>query len=761
MDSDDVIVGERAKAWHNAIGPYGDPLRMILVNRLVARALNQFGREGRGQRITETQTLIQEWIGTLPVSAVGKVEDLAKQLTAGHADADSLLAELPSISGTSLLDLGAGNGYLGGWLQSLGVRYTGVEPSRDLNAQARKDPRLAGAELFETTIHEFCRDDLYPYDEPPTLITLIGVIDHLSDPETSLRALNEFLAARDWLHVPVLVATFDPDFFLPGLPERDRERQTSAFYGLTENLSVRDPAIWEELFANSSFHVLEQRPLHISGLPDALSNHLQTLHEEVFELGRAGTYRSHDVAAQAGKARVPPRQGPFYFWLLCPRVASCHALTYGAAAPEANPRQVESFKTQEVLAVVGNLGARIYRVVEGSAYFSSAETGRMDFGPETLFGQLESACNYVSSRVLGDLMVAPGSQLETMESRQLLHQLVQSQKLPDQLFLSLLRHLASVQFVPFVSAKRADERLSKVLTSRKYNWRLVRNVAASLLHASANAVSSLPSGSYRSRVVIELGRDEICSFVYGPNYNREGANLIEVIPALVQSNVIDSFSCYLLDATGTQDNVSEIGDVSDQTFSPLNIGWQAARFVEHQFPPLDGEGSVKDSYPLALAISAILDSRGAREALKDELSSGNDSERRDRRQAGRTERAATRAVPKSQLELQDYAIGLVDCPEAQRDQLRKFLTTVAKAFGNQKAKDFSEKHGLSSFIVVRDLWALMACLLDRETMWKSSVKEVGPFQYVTQPNQRPRIIAYIQECIAHAGRQAGFDDSPW
>ncbi|MFL6845551.1 MAG: class I SAM-dependent methyltransferase [Allosphingosinicella sp.] len=760
---DDVILGPRAAAWHDVIGPYGDPLRMVLVNWLVASALNHFGGEAGQGRIAKPHRLIRDCIASRQVSETVPLEAQIPDFVHAHEDVRKLNLQYPSLAGTRLLDLGSGNSYIGGWLAALGVQYTGVEPSADLMRAARADPRLAGATLIESTIRRYCESDLHPQADPPTLISIIGVVDHLGDPEASFRSLFGFLERRKWLNVPIVVAAFDPDYFLSELPVEDVMQETSAPYGVTETLKVRDPAAWEELFVSTGFHVIEQRPLHISSLPDGLSAHLQNLHKRLFEGdGDDSVGFSPEDGQWSGKARVPPRQGPFYFWLLTPRnvIVERHIdPPAGEAVPGAS--QIERFDQEEMLSVVGNLSPRIYRLIEGDAVFESSETGRMGFRNNITFGQLEASSNYVSSRVLGTLAASAGSRLEVVESREILRYLEGSERYPDKLFLSLLHHLESVQFIPFVSAKRMDERRSMVLTGGSYNWRFVRNIAACLLQACANSVRNPVSCAFRSRIFIDLSEEAICKFIYGPEFKREGPEMIKIIPALVQANVIDSFSAYLLERSSAEDTLSEIGDVDKDTYSPSNLGWQVARFIDHQFARPDAGGLKDDIYPLALAIAAFFGSTDGRDTFKSEFSQLNRSEERNKKAVGGPGRAATLSRPKTDKERCDYVLSLVECAEDQHDRLRHFLTLLHQAFDYNEPRNFARKFGLSRFMVVRDIWALIACLLDREDMWVSSTRVVQPTSYMAQGKQNPRIVAYLQECVAHAGRQAGFERCPW
>ena len=757
LDTDDVIVGQRAKAWCKVIGGYGDPHRMIVVNKLVACVLNHFGGEGGRERIAKPHALIQKCMANLSAAEIKPIEAQVQDLVNAHKDTCSWTAEFPSLKGTSLLDLGSGNGYLGGWLSTLGVRYTGVEPSADLHQAAKGDRRLAEASLFQATIRHFCENDSDQLVEAPTLISIIGVIDQLADPEDSMRSLFDLLARRKWLHVPVLVATFDPDFFLPGLPIRDFVLQTAAHYGVTEPLGIRDPAAWEELFVSSGFHLLEQRPLHISGLPPALSAHLHALHECIFA-SNASAFDGEAGGERTTMARVPPRQGPFYFWLLCPRNVSIERRVAGATALV--PSYVERVAKDVPLSVIGNLGVRVFRLIEGSAFFDSPETGPMFFCRNDIFGQLEASCNYVASRILGTLATSADSRFETTESRKILSHLETSSSFSDELWLSLLRHLISVQFAPYISGQRSDKLRNKVLTG-SYSRSHVRNIAACLLQEAAKMVPDASSHGYRSRILVEIDVDQIRKFIYGHRANREAESLLmEILSELVQSNVIDSFSAYRLEESNAQEKIEDLEDKTENRLEPLHIGWQTARFIHHCFLLHEAE---QPFIRLAQAISAFLGSPIDSESFQTEWKKDNQSAINDHQMVGGGGRPKTRPMPKYPKALRNHVVDLVQCSEEECERLRCFLDKLRWGFTyHHKNKEFSEKYGLSRFVVVRDIWALLACLLDKGDMWNTgSKKRKEAKDYMSQKEQKPRIIAYIQECIAYAGRQSGLDKCPW
>lgn len=766
VDSDNMTVGQHAEAWCKVIGLHGDPFRMIVVNKLVARVLNHFGsEEAKKKPIAKPHALILKSIAALPVDADQQIEAQVQELSEAHSDTVRLANEFSSLAGTSLLDFGSGNGYLGGWLSTLGVRYTGVEPSIDLHKAAQTDLRLAGANLIQAKIREFCEGQSKASEEAPTLISIIGVVDLLADPEGSLNALFDFLAQRMWLNVPVLVATFDPDFFLPGLPVSSYELQTSAHYGVAETFGIRDPADWEVIFSNCGFHILEQRPLHISGLPSPLSKYLHELHKRLFADNESAPDNSETEGNGFTKARVPPRQGPFYFWLLCPRNTVIDRREHTPnGVGFSQPFRMERFPQEETLSVVGNLGTRVYRVIEGSAYFDSPGTGRMDFNQGALFGQLEASCNYASSRIFGTLVASGGSKMETVDSQKILAILAASANYTEMLFLSLLHHLSSVQFTHFTSSKRNEaSNTSAVLTGRPHTSQFVRNVAACLLQAIARVMPDTFSGGYRSRILVELNKEEISKFIYGPTATREADKLTEIFCDLVQANVIDSFSAYSLENSDAQNSFDDVeNEGTTDVLSPLHIGWHTARFVLHSFHLRDTDIWIEDIRKLALAISAFLGSTKDSSDFIEEFRQMNRSETRDRNiGGGRDKPKAIIKMPKTTSDRRDHIVELLQCSEDEKGRLQRFLDMLRTGFNYKEKGDFSRTHGLSSFIVVRDIWALLACLLDKKDMWNTSKKNVSVNEYIRQEAQKPRIVAYIQECIAYAGRQSGLENCPW
>lgn len=770
--SDGVTDEQGADAWLKVIGQYGDPIRMTTINWIVAHVLNHFGGADRLESIAKPHSVILPALRTLPVAANEEIESQREKLIELHTNKSYLTEIAPKIANTSLLDLGSGNGYLGGWLSTYGVRYTGVEPSAALHQAAKRDERLSSATLVQSTIEDFCNNSSFEQLDAPTLISIIGVVDFLADPESTMRTLLDFLASQLWANVPILVATFDPDFFLPGLPISGDTLQQSNHYGVDETLRVRDPAVWESIFANAGFHLLEQRPLHLASLPLALSDYLDKLHKRLFPV--VGSMAETEGYSLQNRLPVPPRQGPFYFWLICSRNAVIQRHTTSMAdspseAPHPKPSHLETFNQDEVISVLGNLGANVYQVIDGSAYFDSAETGPMPFDKGSLFGQLEASYNYVSSRIVGKFIARKGTTLQVTNNLDVLRYLNKSPHLCDALFLSLLHHLDSVHFHSFYDMKRVKgwSQNSCVLikneaTKRptKYLLKHVQNISACLLQQSANSVPSAFDGSYRSRIFFELSTENLGRSIYGPSVNREHKDLYQIMADLVQANIIDNFSpSYLKEDLGQKSVTAIEGEVDPNLnimlHNPLNFGWQAARFVFHHFPqPNEFEQDEKFTH-LALTISAFFKHTGDEHDFKRYLKESKDPSF-DFSVFAKKEKVRSRHY-------RNYILSQVLGDKRARDRLDSFLVRLYDGFCiADKNRDYSKKHGLSNFFVVRDVWALLGCLLNDESIWNTRNLEFEiPPIFISKSQQEPRIIAYIQECIRNVGNQTGFDGTPW
>jgi SAM-dependent methyltransferase len=87
--------------------------------------------------------------------------------------------------GSHLLDVGAASGIFLNLARNAGYRVTGIEPSAALVADAEK---LYGLKLFCGTVEQFITSEKF------RVITLLDVLEHVTDPGIFLSVLNGFLA---------------------------------------------------------------------------------------------------------------------------------------------------------------------------------------------------------------------------------------------------------------------------------------------------------------------------------------------------------------------------------------------------------------------------------------------------------------------------------------------------------------------------------------------------------------------------------------
>jgi 2-polyprenyl-3-methyl-5-hydroxy-6-metoxy-1,4-benzoquinol methylase len=88
-------------------------------------------------------------------------------------------------AGSSLLDVGAASGIFLNLAREAGFRVTGIEPSAALVADAKK---RYGLELFRGSAEQFAAREKF------MAVTLLDVLEHVTDPDAFLAVLERFLA---------------------------------------------------------------------------------------------------------------------------------------------------------------------------------------------------------------------------------------------------------------------------------------------------------------------------------------------------------------------------------------------------------------------------------------------------------------------------------------------------------------------------------------------------------------------------------------
>jgi 2-polyprenyl-3-methyl-5-hydroxy-6-metoxy-1,4-benzoquinol methylase len=743
---DNVFRGETAVRWHQDIGPYGDKARVALLNHIIVRVLNKIAATPVKERTSGPKPHIRD-----ALDALNDPKQLGEQrsfdsLRTWHADVQALQEICPDLEGARLWDMGCGNGYLGAWLGTVGVDYLGVEPSPDLIEICMGDRRLQGASIKTASLADFCEGLATTDERAPTMITIVSVLEHMSDPEADLKTLAQMLYDQKWHDVPILVATLDPDFLLPGRPTEAIAAPTAMPYGDPDLVSLRDPAHWEEMFARAGLWVLEQRPIHLDLLPEWLANELRVEYSEL-----------HNQTA-----RAPVRQGPFYLWLLS---RARGTLMPGTTIKEnldgisAIEMKATEFAPGESMALMGNLGIGTHRVEKGHASFDSPLLQlNMEFGPEDYFGQLELSGNYVASRVLGAIRATGKVRVLSAPSAQIKQSSLVSERFTDKLFLSLLSHLDSVRFSALVTPQRiSPNKQSRVLGGNLVpNW--VRNYAGALLQRCADTSAALSANNYRSRLVVELGPHELAKIIHGRRMRAQDSH--RVVPSLVQAGVVDSFSAILLEDTNIHQKV-EAAAGADANL--LHIGWLAARYLaaarpaERQDADLDVDDDRFDWLSdLAVAISAMLGRSADVETFRDTMNRYVASERHNAQAEG--PRRSVQPPRRGPSQIRNYICNQMFDSD---DRVDAFLKDIFRFFNFHPRDGYETAHYLSDLVVVRDIWALLACVADDPELWSFPRAQLLPKAYILEQSRSDRIIAYLQDCISYIGTKSGLAATPW
>lgn len=750
--SDYVFDGEFAERWIDIIGDFGDPIRSTIVNPIAAHVAHHFAEKPLQLNLPiEPQNIIQQ--------ALEKVRDeLAKvaypstkdfrPLKEWHENSSQLESQYPGLKKAFIWDLGCGEGYLGRWLQTIGAKYHGIEPGEKLFKHAIKKAKQK-SEIQQMTIEGFLRTQPVKLGKPTT-INLIAVLDGCGNAPKMLETINRFLTDAEWFDIPLFITTFDPDFFCPQLPAAPENQARFRFLGNDQDFIVRDPAEWERIFSKCGFHILDQRPLHLNLLPKALLKYVLDIHRAHFE-------HSDDFLA-----RISPRQGPFYFWIISPRQRR-----YGRKQRNNVERQQIagkfldadswSFAPTESIELLGNLGSRIYEVLEGAVHHTISDRFDLDFDKGQFFGQLELSQNYFSSRILGPIFAKEKTVLRVFDIGEVAEQ-VRRGDFGNNLFLSMIRHLDSIGFSPFVNAKRVsgEQHSHAIQVASKTR---VRNCAAVILNKCANrcitgsGVYKSPSAGitseiYKSRILIRLPFGDIEKYIFHQKKGRADQDLMDVIGGFVQHSIVDCFSAKLLRDIDLQDDIKGNVDEDLENGDFLHLGLIAAIYLKKSLGDYAAEFDLES---FAIAISGYLgderDKKNYLEYLRDE----SDRERED------SKKHLTKPRNISQIRasiVKDLIDHLGKLPDDLVNNITIFLDRLHSEFNFQDKERYQGK-GFSYLMVVRDVWALLACVLDDEKIWTTD-KDIEPAKkYAKRPEERHRLRAYFYECIGHIAKECG------
>lgn len=724
-DGDYILSGSRADVWHNVIGELGDEYRQALLNPIVVSVLNEVA----SRKVQGPQSILAAALASLPLERFGSEENWQDSLLKWHADTANLQEEFPHISTAKLLDLGCGNGYLGNWLAQCGTSYFGIEPSEQLIAYANTKKSEHTARFEKSTIQQFCDPQATDTGGKPSLISVLAVFDQCTEPSSVLELFSEFLHDKEWSEVPILVATLDPDFFLPGLPATSHTVKLLNAYGIEEELSLRDPASWEEMFSKNGFFVLEQRPVHISSLPKKLAIHI---------------HRHHVMMHPNPTGRILPRQGPFYMWLLSRRSGKRIANPTAAISEKllSDSWVPEEHEANSDLEMIGNLGGRAQAIISGAAeYRSQANELEMPFPDQSIFGQMEISGNYFSSRILGSLKSVAHSNVQYKENSNLFDFLEKSNDDSHRLFFSMMKHLDSVKYDRFITKSRWDSDIkSTVIRGHDISLLPLQYLSAKLLKTCSLEIANGQTDIYRSRILVKLLTEKNNNDPTKIDRNRQ-SELSKHIYAMVRSNIIDCFNTahfnhFERDGRIFQDEISTIEFSELQESNAHHIGWQVANYLLFQSDFCLDSGNFDNVQDAAVCISAMLNCEKDLKIFKKD---------------NQTRHGTLEAKIKNISNILNIEYSIV----------QPFLNGIFEAFDFKPQYKERARLGVSDYIVVRDVWGLLACLLDANSMFSVDIDELNTLDFHDDHHQKERMFSYFQEVIDHIGRTTGLTKSPW
>jgi hypothetical protein len=407
-------------------------------------------------------------------------------------------------------------------------------------------------------------------------------------------------------------------------------------------------------------------------------------------------------------------------------------------------------------------------MLEGSAKFDYAGLFDMTFSEGMFFGQMEVSQNYFASRMLGSIIalekvVAQSFQLSKISGP------ARSDDFVGKLFLSMIGHLDSVSYTRLLNSKHVrddDDSRSKVLPAAPLTN--VRNCAAVLLNLCARNCPSRMTG-YKGRMLIELTYDDLQMIIYHDVKKGRSTGLMETLALLVQCSIVDCFSANSLalfvGKGGIRDDIVDMDEDRLASEQFLHLGLIAVHYLRKA---IGERATAMDVREDAIAISAYLGSEKDQSSLREIMKSIADVERSDQKQQADRGTKATRkdgarkrntgartAADRLVFLIENISSEVGGLSEERRDRIRNFLVDLRKEFNFHDDRPYAKK-GFSKFIVVRDVWALLACAMDDKNIWTDDREEEIPMDaFVKTPQQRHRLIAYYYECVAHIGSKCG------
>lgn len=473
-----------AKAWSDAVGTYGDLFQQTLINPFVLGVARAVRQKRFPTLLSQLQGSATPWS---PEACFSETLKTQKRFWINHQIPEELKTWHQNLApneleGVKLLDLGAGEGYLGNWLKSAGAQCLGVDYSEELQKAGRVKRAVSGREI-ENDIHNhvFDFDGLSEPAKPfhkevpeiadflPDLCTCVSVLDHLEHPERLLKSLRLWVGSQgDCLARPLVCVTLSPDFFF-GARQWDMDiKKASSGDAVLGPASASDPnhpkkvtvyqrswMQYEQMFTTCGYHVLWCHVTQISQFPPAVRRRL-------LEEAR--------LKSPVDGEGIAPASGPFVFWIALPlpngEEASFTDLSNATAASSCCARfslldksQQKEIKNSRIVRhmhkashpvlCAHNLSDGCIVVEKGTVVMTRNGQPKQTFRTGDFIGELESAGDFYVSRFLYPLHAGSegASTLHLPAAVMTKLQTVAETTLPGQLFKTLRDRVATHSWI--------------------------------------------------------------------------------------------------------------------------------------------------------------------------------------------------------------------------------------------------------------------------------------------------------------------------
>jgi 2-polyprenyl-3-methyl-5-hydroxy-6-metoxy-1,4-benzoquinol methylase len=294
-----------ADNWNSAVGLHGDVFQRLIVKPYLAAMLSTTAQIDGGETTEQFANLIKA--GTTGNTAEAIISAIS-------ASCDKALEP---ISVGRVLDLGAGEGFIGRWLGPHCKQVISVDVSEHLlekgreKASSRDNLTFYQGDLddpgIDTDFDGWLRHRVADQSISASAFDLflcINVLDHLEDPRRVLVGLASAMA-RHGKTPELLLSTLNPDFFLadqtpfPVLPLGESPPAQTVSMGPANAHVEIVPRSWltmEKIVSDAGFDIVSCDPIHISQYPGAIQ-------QQFIATARLSTN---------------PSAGPFVLWRLRP-----------------------------------------------------------------------------------------------------------------------------------------------------------------------------------------------------------------------------------------------------------------------------------------------------------------------------------------------------------------------------------------------------------------------------------------------------------